>query len=81
MKVKLTGKGFWDGSLRMGCSGYGSGRFQISTATDSWALFTLKTEDGQFVIVPYRDELYQWKFTDTEIDFIIDIAVNNKPYL
>ncbi|CAK0867852.1 unnamed protein product, partial [Prorocentrum cordatum] len=81
MRVKLTSKGLWNGSLRMGCSGYGSGRFQISTDADSWALFTLKTEEGQFVIVPNREELYQWKFTDAEIDFIIDIAVKNKPYL
>eukprot|EP00959_Pyramimonas_sp_CCMP1952_P141806 2968057-Pyramimonas_sp.AAC.1 len=56
MKVKLTSKGFWFASLRMGCPGYGSGRFQVSTGADSWTLFTLKTEDGQFVIVPNREE-------------------------
>eukprot|EP00959_Pyramimonas_sp_CCMP1952_P159786 3341799-Pyramimonas_sp.AAC.1 len=78
MRAKLTSKGLWNGALRMGCSGYGSGRFQISTDADSWALFTLKTEEGQFVIVPHREKLYQWKFTDAEIDFIIDIAVKNK---
>eukprot|EP00959_Pyramimonas_sp_CCMP1952_P158319 3310917-Pyramimonas_sp.AAC.1 len=62
-KVKLMNKGFWDGSLRSGYSGYGSGRFQVSNDTDSWALFALKTDDGQFVTAPNREELYQWKCT------------------
>eukprot|EP00959_Pyramimonas_sp_CCMP1952_P124784 2608830-Pyramimonas_sp.AAC.1 len=81
MKVKLTSRGFWDDSLRMGCSGYGPGRFHVSTDVDSWTLCALKTEDGQFVIVPTWEELYKWKFSDAEIDFIIDIAAQNKPCL
>eukprot|EP00959_Pyramimonas_sp_CCMP1952_P408608 8563451-Pyramimonas_sp.AAC.1 len=81
MKAKLNHKGFGDGKLRMGCSGYGPGRFQISTDNDSWTLFALKTKDSPFVIVPSREELCRWKFRGTEINFIIDLATKNKPYI
>eukprot|EP00959_Pyramimonas_sp_CCMP1952_P416017 8716258-Pyramimonas_sp.AAC.1 len=74
MKVKLMNRGFWDCSLRRGCSGSGSGRFQVSTGADSWALFALKMEGGQFVIAPGREELCQWKCSDAEIAFVIDIV-------
>ena len=72
MKTKITNKGRRVDGLRMGCSGYGSGRCPLSADNDSWTLCTLRVEAGQLIIAPSRLELYPWKVSNAEIDHLIE---------